>query len=134
MTELRGSCACGSIVYEVQGKLTDCCFCHCEICQKLTGSAAGAYGSASRSQFVWIKGDQLLSTYKPTADSRRHFCSSCGSFLLTEHTIEPDNVFISLGSLDKATELKLEYHQFTKSKAKWNIRDNNLPEFTEWPD
>ncbi len=128
-----GSCLCGSIKYEFENEPFDCCYCHCSICRKLTGSNAGAYGSVARDDFTWLDGERNLSQFKPTSATTRYFCRSCGSFLLTEHVAERHNVCVSLGTLDSAIGSAPEYRQFTGSSATWSRIRDHLPTYDAWP-
>ena len=130
----KGSCLCGAISYQYEGALTDCSYCHCQICRKLTGAAFGAYGSVARPRFNWTHGESLLSSYSPTKNTKRWFCSDCGSFLMTEHCLEPDSVFISLGTLNGSNDIAILYHQFAGSRANWHQIDETLPAYDKWPD
>ncbi|MGI9328105.1 MAG: GFA family protein, partial [Pseudomonadales bacterium] len=109
-----------------------CCYCHCSICRKLTGSGSGAYGSVSRSEFEWLS-NESLSRFSPMKSTTRYFCSSCGSFLLTEHSAEPENVFVSLGTLDSPIESKPKYRQFVGNAPAWSSIEDDLPLHDGWP-
>ena len=130
----KGSCNCGSLTYEIAGKITDCSYCHCSICRKLTGSALAAYGTVRKSDFSWISGENNILIYRPTTDTIRMFCTCCGSFILSEHIDEPENVFVSLGSLDSWERFEMEYHQFYKSKVGWCKLKDNLKKYDRWPE
>ncbi|MFT5134619.1 MAG: hypothetical protein ACI9SC_003100 [Gammaproteobacteria bacterium] len=129
-----GNCLCGAIEYEYTEPPDDCCYCHCSICRKLTGSAFAAYGTIEKTAFKWSKGEDRLSIYQPTSSTTRFNCSQCGSLVASEHSLEPESVFISLGTLNGRQELKIKYHQFTGSKAPWHRIEDDIPQFNEWPD
>jgi hypothetical protein len=114
--------------------MSDGSFCHCSKCRKLTGSAVAAYGAVNKSDFVWVKGERNLTHYVSGTNSSRKFCRKCGAFLLSEHLLEPDFLFIYLGSLDSDDELDIEYHQYVGSKARWYMIDDNLVKYQAWPD
>jgi hypothetical protein len=128
-----GSCLCGSIQYQFEGPVVDSCYCHCSVCRKLTGSAFATYGSIDKSRFKWTDGESGLSQYQPTSSTTRYFCSKCGSFLLSEHVLEPKKVYVSLGTLDRHEDLDILYHQFVDSKAPWYAIHDDLPKHNEWP-
>ena len=128
-----GSCLCGEIAYRIDGDITDGCYCHCTICRKLTGSAFAAYGAVNKRDLVWIKGEKNITTFGPTADTTRGFCSNCHSFLFTQHVLEPGNIFVSLGALNNAGKVKILYHQFIDSRVSWCCFEDNLAKYGEWP-
>ena len=131
MTEIVGSCACGQVTYKIKGTVWDCCYCHCSICRKLSGSSAAAYGTVDRNQFEWTSGQEVLQFFQPTTKSKRHFCSRCSSFLLTEHEIEPDNVFVTLGTIDDQLNQKIEYRQFSKDRPAWSRSKTKIQDYPE---
>ncbi|MBL4866441.1 MAG: GFA family protein [Pseudomonadales bacterium] len=130
----KGSCQCGSVQYQFTNNPFDCCYCHCSVCQKLTGSAMGAYGSVHTQDFLWTQGEELLSLYQQKETTTRKFCSKCGSYLITTHSADPDNLFISLGALDSLIDSAPEFRQFVGSKAVWDKYENKLPEHNEGVD
>jgi len=131
--ENTGSCQCRAIQYKISEKPFDCCFCHCSICRRLTGSAAGSYGTLSSYNFHWLKGESLLSSYKQNERLIRQFCSQCGSPIVSHHSLAPDQCFISLGSLDSDHGVSIEYQQFVASKANWSSVNEGIRQHQEWP-
>ena len=130
----KGSCQCGSIQYQFEGDPFDCCYCHCTVCRKLTGSAMGAYGSIRKSDFSWINGEELLSCYQQTDTTARLFCLICGSYLVTTHSADPENIFLSLGALDTPVNSAPKFRQFVASKADWDKYQTKLPAHRGWVD
>lgn len=130
----KGSCQCRSIQYCFVNEPFDCCYCHCSICRRLTGSAMGSYGSVPKNEFKWTEGEELLSTYQQNETTRRLFCSRCGSYLVTTHSKDKYNVFITLGCLETDIKSKPEFHQFVDSRAGWDTNTYNLKLHTGWPE
>ncbi len=131
--KVRGACLCGSIQYEFENEPFDCCYCHCSICRKLTGSACGSYGSVKKEDFSWLAGAEQRAVFKPTKATTRYFCSNCGSFLLTEHSAEPENLFVSLGTIDTEFQSAPRYHQFVAHAACWDTIEDDLMKYADWP-
>ena len=129
-----GSCLCGKIQYGLDSTLSDCCYCHCSICRKLTGAAFAAYGGVHKKDFQWLSGEELLMEFSPTSDTKRYCCSVCGSFLATTHVDDPNDIFVSLGTLDGEQDIKIRYHQFTKSQVKWCVIADKLKRYSDWPE
>jgi len=132
--EASGSCVCGRIQYQINKEITDCSYCHCSICRKLTGSAFASYGGVQRSAFKWTQGQEILRKFSQTKDADRLFCSECGAFLASEYKPEPDIIYVSLGSLDGVPDITMTYHQFYSSRVKWCEIPDGLKKFSEWPD
>ena len=130
---IQGQCQCGSIIYKVASAPFDCCYCYCSICRKLTGSVSGAYGTVPKKDFEWLSGKSLVSKYEQNDNLERSFCSKCGSFLLSEHQLDPENVFLSLGCLSAHESIKIEYQQFVDSRADWCSVSPEITSHAAWP-
>ena len=91
---LTGGCLCGALRYEAGGAPLRRFLCHCRDCQKSTGSAFQFGVTVPRSQFAWTKGTPAR--YTRTADSgrliTRLFCPACGSGLVNEIALRPEEV------------------------------------------
>lgn len=60
---ITGECFCGEVKYRISGLLRDARSCHCSRCRKAFSSQASAYALVDSSEFEWLSGRQLLSTY-----------------------------------------------------------------------
>ena len=101
-----GSCLCGAVRFEVDAELGPVTGCHCSQCRKVTGHFAAAVPAPWSA--IRLTGD--VSWYESSAGARRGFCSTCGSYLFWE---EYDGLaYISAGSLDGTTGLKMDGHIF----------------------
>ncbi|KAK8084893.1 hypothetical protein PG997_006164 [Apiospora hydei] len=106
-----GSCQCGAVQVQIQGKPLEMHLCHCVTCQKVSGSIFAA--------LVTIKEEQLTITVKPGLDaestlklykgapgdssgsvSHRTFCGICGSQILLRNDHMPSLTMVSLGILE----------------------------------
>ncbi|MEO6928162.1 MAG: GFA family protein [Casimicrobiaceae bacterium] len=89
--------------------------------------------SIKTSQFSWIKGQELLKTYHSSVFTAKHFCSVCGSNLVSTYDNDPSRVSIPLGGQDQVTNNQLEGHFFVGSKAPWFEITDGLPQYETWP-
>ncbi|GLS20089.1 aldehyde-activating protein [Labrys miyagiensis] len=105
-----GSCLCGSVTYEVWGSLRPIVACHCIQCRKTSGHYVAA--TQTESSHISIKGNSLK-WFRSSERAERAFCSNCGSNLFWRR---PDSQHISIfaGTIDGATELKMESQLYTK--------------------
>ncbi|KAK7992057.1 hypothetical protein PG996_012928 [Apiospora saccharicola] len=109
-TSRTGSCLCGAVQVRIQGKPLEMHLCHCTICQKLTGSAFGAYVTVQDQQLtVTVKPghdeESTLKSYKepPKASGNvntRTFCGICSSLITCRNTSLPVMVVVPLGILE----------------------------------
>lgn len=128
-----GSCQCKAVTYEIASDPCDCNYCCCSICRRLTGSAMGAYGVVKKNEFTWKKSDELK-CYQQNENLQRYFCASCGSFILSIHSLDKVHHYLSLGSLDSHDNIEIKYQQFSKSKVPWFHSDEEIDSYDESPD
>jgi hypothetical protein len=60
---ITGSCLCGSVRYEIDGKIGPALNCHCSMCRKATGAAFRSRLAVPRKNFRWLRGEDLLTHY-----------------------------------------------------------------------
>ena len=114
MKKLSGSCMCGSVQYELEGKLREVIGCHCSLCRKFSGHFTAA--TATRPEDLKVVSSDGLKWYRSSDTAQRGFCSHCGSSLFWK----PDHgnhVSIFAGSIDGQTHLTLSAHICTQEKG-----------------
>src|ERR1700732_4274128 len=82
MPEIPGSCLCGGVKFAIAGPLLRPLNCHCSLCRKQHGAAFRSRARVRRSDFKWIRGEELVAYYEATPGYRRGFCRVCGSPIL----------------------------------------------------
>src|SRR5512146_1460843 len=108
---LNGGCFCGAIRYEAAGLPFDETNCHCSICRRTTGAPFVAWFSVPRSGFRLLSGE--LTQFKSTAKGTRCFCPHCGTQVTFEHEDFPDEIDVTICSLDEAETLPPRDHTQT---------------------
>lgn len=127
-----GSCLCGSVKFQVTDIGEKMANCHCSMCRKFHGAAFATFGEVSVENFVWLKGKELLSSYRAENGTVRQFCSNCGSSLIFKPANDKNEVVeFSLGCLDSDIERTPDANIFTKYKANWYEITDDLPQFEE---
>lgn len=129
MTSITGSCLCKGVTYSVEGELTPILACHCSQCAKTSGNYAAMTSCADAALTVADSG--TLAWFQSSAEVRRGFCSRCGGNLFWKQS-GSDVVYITAGTLDRPTGLKLAEHIFVASKADFYDIGDGLPQKTEW--
>jgi hypothetical protein len=134
---IRGSCLCGGVEFEIDGRLTPIQCCHATRCRKSTGAAFAPEIAARKSGFRWVRGEELVTRYqapllREPPPFRKTFCSVCGSPLPVVH---PDSDFVALlaGVLDGDPGTRPFRHVFLSQKAPWYPVDDDLIKFDERP-
>lgn len=125
---LDGSCQCGRVRYRVKGEPREMGHCHCTDCRKMHGAAFATYVGVPCSGFAWVQGEDRLTTFKAESGTIRAFCRVCGSSLTSRIDSEPENIYITAGTLDSPISKRPEYNIWVRSRAPWfEIRDG-LPQ------
>src|SRR5262245_2494642 len=60
----RGSCLCGTVQFEIDGKTTEIGMCHCSKCRKVSGVASNANLMVGRDRLKWISGEDHLTKFE----------------------------------------------------------------------
>ena len=128
---ITGECFCGKIRYQVNGKLRDLRSCHCSRCRKTFSSQASAYALVDPTQFEWLSGEHLLTSYIGKKGFGLQFCKLCGSTLCGIFNGEVHG--ITLGCVNGNPDVELGMHIYVGSKAEWETIPDGVPQFQEGP-
>jgi hypothetical protein len=75
--------------------------------------------------------DETLRWFQSSATVSRGFCAGCGGNLFWKQT-DADDIYITAGTLDKPTGLKVAEHIFVASKSDFYDIADGLPQKDEW--
>ena len=114
--------------YEVRGPLRDVVACHCTMCRKTSGSFV--HTTAARLSDFRLTERRGLSWYRSSPSRGRGFCNICGSSLFAQDD-GAEKIFISAGTLDGPTGLKLAAHIFVADKSDYYRLDDGLPRYDD---
>ncbi len=132
MRKMIGGCLCGQVRYSANADPAWIAVCHCEHCQKQTGTAFAVLVLIPKSA-ISIKGQ--LKTFRDQGDSgqpvERNFCPECGSPILTDAAVLPDSAFLYAGTLDDTSWLDPKVHIYCDSKEKWIIIPEGSQQFAK---
>jgi hypothetical protein len=120
-----GQCLCGAIRFELSGPPSILCYCHCELCRRSVGAAPVAWASYDRAGFRLLAGAPAWFSSSPTA--RRGFCATCGSSLFFESANAPNDIDVTIATLESANELAPDRHIWVSSKLAWERTDDGFP-------
>lgn len=114
-----GSCLCGQVNFEVIGSFSSFFLCHCQRCQKDTGSAHAANLFSETAQLNWLTGEDQVTVYTlPATRHTRSFCSRCGSAVPTQQA-NGALLAVPAGSLNSEINIEPSGHIFMNSQAQW---------------
>lgn len=125
----RGGCLCKGVRYEVRGELAPPIACHCSQCAKTSGNYAAMASCLSKD--LHLSSAESLAWFESSEAVARGFCTRCGGNLFWK--ADPgDEVYVTLGSLDVPTGLRLSEHIFVASKSDFYEITDALPQKDEW--
>jgi Uncharacterized conserved protein len=130
--KVTGGCACGSIRYQLLDKPMFVHCCHCDDCQRLTGSAFVLNAIIETRAIKLLRG-------KPVAvpvprENGPHDIYRCPSVRprLERLRTQAQCRFVRVGTLDKPGALKPDVHIYTRWKAKWLKLPKRTPSFRDY--
>lgn len=121
----KGSCLCGAVSFEVEGKLPPPDACHCTMCRKTSGHYYA--GTDVPKDALTVTGSENVTWYKSSEKVRRGFCSTCGSSLFFDPP-HRDWIGVSMGAFEKPTDTKLAIHIFVADKGDYYEIGDGLPQ------
>jgi hypothetical protein len=124
-----GHCLCGALVYKVAGPLTHACHCHCESCRRAAGAPFVTWVTAPRASFEVLAGDLAIIRSSPQVE--RGFCRDCGATLSYAYQGRPDEIDITVVSLDHPESVVPQAHLFVSEKLPWVSINDGLPTFDQ---
>ena len=124
-----GSCFCGAVRYQAEGAPFHETLCHCSICRRTSGAPFVAWASFPRAGFCFTSGSPARIRSSPVAC--RSFCASCGTPLVFEHDELPDELDITLCSLDEPESIQPRDHTYVRSTLRWADSLDGLARYSE---
>jgi len=130
----KGSCLCGHVKYEMTGHPERFYHCHCQRCQKATGTGHASNIMVKTGSVKWLSGEALLKRYKVPEAERFYtlFCSDCGS-PMPRDVPELDATFIPAGTLDVMPSIQPEARIFWDSRSDWTCSGDGIAHHSEYP-
>ena len=126
---LEGGCLCGAVRYRIGVEPDHAGYCHCRICQRAAGAPVVAWLTVARDAFAWSRGKPAV--YRSSPGAERLFCPTCGTQLAFREIAEPDNLDVTLASLDDPAAVRPSHHIWTSSRIPWFEIADDLPRYPE---
>ena len=123
-----GTCLCGAVRIEVAGEFEHPPeACHCRQCRKHTGHFIA--GVNVRRTALTVHGEEHVGWYQSSEKVRRGFCTTCGSTLFWDPTIDGyEWAAVTMGVFDAPTGLSLAKHTFVADKGAYYEIGDGLPQ------
>jgi hypothetical protein len=123
----EGGCLCGAVRYRFSAAPAASVHCHCTMCRRASGAPVVTWVTVPRDRFAFVQGQPV--TYKSSASAERRFCPRCGSQLTFRSARWPDDIDVTLGTLDRAEDFPPDHHIFVSSRLAWLHLDEALPAY-----
>ena len=122
MQKISGKCLCGSIEYATDAEPVFSIICHCDDCQRQTGTAFSMTVGVPKATVVFKNEDKLKEYVGESASGnpvRRKFCQDCGSPIIAMIAMAPDMYMIKAGTLNDKSWLKPTHQFWCSTKQPW---------------
>ncbi len=134
MPDIQGTCLCGRVTYDASGEAVFPGVCHCQNCQKGSGSAFSTVMAVPAADLP-LTGP--LTTFQLVGDSgntvTRQFCAVCGSPVTTETAMMPGITMITVGTLNDPGWVKPSVQIYCDSAQPWVELGGGLAAFPKMP-
>jgi hypothetical protein len=127
---LGGSCACGHVRFAVTAPFQTAGYCHCQRCQRRSGTLSTLNGTVAADGFQIVSGADAVRTWRPPAGRPKAFCEHCGGHVYSGDPEGDGTVGIRLGAVDGDPGMAPRWRQWLESSPEWvEIPDDGVPRF-----
>jgi hypothetical protein len=128
--EYAGGCLCGGTRYVLRTAPSAGGDCHCIDCRRSTGAPYVTWGSVSRKDLRFTKGEPRKVSY---AGRIRGFAACCGTHLFIEDNADSETIDVTIASLDDPTPFAPNKAIFVEDKLPWVALNASIPSYTTIP-
>jgi hypothetical protein len=90
----EGGCLCGALHYSSSAEPLAVGYCHCRMCQKISGATVLPWATFPSGNFTYTSGSPKI--YVSSKLGQREFCGECGSQIAFRPTDSNDTVEINV--------------------------------------
>ena len=112
VSTVTGSCLCGSVQYTCTGNDRGAVLCHCQNCQKITGSAFAYNYRILKAKLTFTKGEDKIKEYADSA-------TKCGCPIYLQNTAFEGLVILHTGSMDSIPQGTPSVELFEENRREW---------------
>ena len=129
-TPLAGSCACGTVQFQVIADFKTAGYCHCHRCQRRAGVPWSMNGMVGSNDLEVLGGEDSVSYWRPPDGLAKAFCSICGGHVWSGEPGVGEVVGVRFGALHGDPGIEPQWRQWLESAPDWYpIPDDGLPRF-----
>jgi hypothetical protein len=134
--KINGACHCGELAFEAVVNAEKVIICHCDDCQRLSGSAFRTVVMSEPDGLKFIKGSpkEYIKTAQSGNPRAQGFCGNCGSAIYATSVGEDAKIYgIRLGTVAQRNELVPQFQIWCSSAQPWLEQLSSLPAFPAGP-
>jgi hypothetical protein len=124
--QLTGSCLCGAVRYRTALPNLPPTLCHCVSCRRATGAHALGLYTVKRDTLTYAQGQPV--DYASSPKVLRGFCGRCGTSLSYWHADWPDEISMTIASLDDPAVAAPVDHTWMADALAWDQPADGLPQ------
>lgn len=124
---MKGGCFCGAVRYRLASAPYDTGWCHCRTCRRVSGAPALVFTTVPRDDFVVEQGAAAIGTVRTTSFGERQFCIRCGTPLTIAVDHQPDEIDLTVASLDAPDAIAPGFHIYYADRIAWAEAGDDLP-------
>jgi hypothetical protein len=129
---LAGSCACGTVRFQVTEEFSTAGYCHCTRCQRRAGTPWSMNGMVSGAGVEILEGAGAVRYWRPPDGLAKAFCAHCGGHVWSGEPGSSEVVGVRFGALHGDPGIEPRWHQWLDSAPAWfPVPDDGLPRFGE---
>lgn len=113
----RGGCFCGAVRFRVAGELGGVITCHCRDCQRINGNVNALV--VADKDAVTIEGEDALRWFDTSGESKRSFCTTCGTRLFKDKGTP--KLIISAGVFEPPLDRANAVNLWVESSPAWHV-------------
>jgi hypothetical protein len=126
---LRGRCACGAVQYSLRSDPYDTGWCHCRLCQRVSGSGGMVFTTVPVADYVIEQGQDQVGRFQSTPFGERSYCKACGSPLTIHVRHQADEVDVTVGTLEDPGSVAPAFHLYASEAPPWVSLEDGLARF-----
>ena len=127
---IEGGCLCGAVRYRITGSIDSVGHCHCSMCRRGSGGTVVTWATVPLENLSVTRGEPAV--YKSSDHGERRFCPNCGTQIVFWTTRFPEEIDITVATLDHPEDFPPDRHIWTRDRLPWLHLDEHLPEHADF--
>ncbi len=115
--DIKGGCFCGEVRYRATCKPHHSGVCYCSNCQRVCAAQSVGWVAFSADSFSFEQGEPVR--YRSRSTTEWSFCGHCGTTLTYHHDDRPNEIDVTIGSLDDPEAFPPTEQTWVEEKLSW---------------